>query len=191
MSNDPLLSPDVSAGLQDEPEQKPAPLARDLLDLVAAIKWIEGEAAASRVSAGDSPAAIERIEDIAFALRERQVEAALCDALEAATREVAEIITHGEVVAERVQSAVRLLRALADRIAAAAANAAIVPVPTPAEAAESTAAAAAHTGAARVDRGGDASTDAAPTGAIPRPASVDSLAALRALSEEELIALFS
>jgi hypothetical protein len=190
MSNDPLLSPDVSAGLRDEPEQKPAPLARDLLDLVATIKWIEGEAAANRVPARDGVAAIERIEDIAVALRERQVEAPLCDALEAATRKVAQSITHGEAVAERVLSAFRLLHALAERIAAA--DAAMAPVPTAAEAAEPTAATAAHTGAApRVDRGSDASTDAAPTGAIPRPASVDSLAALPALSEEELIALFS
>jgi hypothetical protein len=186
MSSDPLPLPDVSAGLRDEPDQKPARFARDLLDLRAAIKWIEGAAAPNKTPAPDGLAAVERIEDIAFTLRERQVDAALCDTLEAATREVSEIITHSEAAAERVQSAFKLLRALAGRIDAivatatavtgpvvritAAADAAVAPIPAVIEA---------------------AGQEPRRTAAVPPPAAIDSLAALHTLSEEELIALFS
>jgi hypothetical protein len=187
MSNDPLPLPDVSAGLRDEPDQIPVRLARDLLDLRAAIKWIEDAAAPNQTPAPDGLAAVERIVDIAFTLREREVDAALCDALEAATREVSEIITRSKAAAEGVQSAFKLLRALAERIDTIVATATAVAGPVV------RIMAAAHAGAGQAaDRGGGrASEDAALAAAVPRPAPNDSLAALRALSEEELIALFS
>ncbi len=98
-------------------------------------------------------------------MRECAVDAALCDALEAAIREIADVVARGEAAAERAHSASKLLPVLAERI-----NTMIA--------------------AAATDCGSKASADAPRASAVPRAAS-DLLAALRALSEEELIALFS
>ncbi len=165
MSNNPQPFSEGSASLREDGDDKAAGLVRDLFDLAAAIKWIEGEVAAGATPAADALAAIERIQDIAFALRECAVDAALCDALEAAIREIADVVARGEAAAERAHSASKLLPVLAERI-----NTMIA--------------------AAATDCGSKASADAPRASAVPRAAS-DLLAALRALSEEELIALFS
>lgn len=96
MSDDLPLSV-ASARMRSTKNAQPAGLADELLDLAAAIKWVEGQVGgqviaqvmASKASAGDGLAAVERIQDIAFALRECAVDAALCDALQAATQDVA------------------------------------------------------------------------------------------------------
>jgi hypothetical protein len=198
MSDDPALSV-ASARPRSAENAQPAGLAEDLLDLAAAIKWVEGRVMASKASARDGLAAIERIQDVAFALRECAVDAALCDALETATREVAEIIAENEAAAERAQSASKLLGVLADRIgamienAAEAANEGAPAAPPPATVAQ-----AAPGDAARdADRNSAASdsdasrSDAARPSAMPPFAANDALATLRTLSAEELIALFS
>lgn len=185
MSNDPAPSSDeLWADRQNRSDQKNVGLAGDLRDLGAAMRRVAGETAANRSPAADALAAIERIQDIAFALRECAVDAALCDALEAATREVAEAVARGEAAAQRLQAGFKLLGVLTDRVeamiaGAAAAGGSVVQI-TAAEGA----AIAANPPTAEID-------DAARPPAIPGRAASDSLAALRALSAEELIALFS
>ena len=117
-------------------------------------------------------------------LRECAVDAALCDALEAATREVAEAVARGEAAAQRLQAGFKLLGILTDRVEAMIASAAAAGGSVVRITAAEDAAIAANPPAAEID-------DAARPPAIPRRAASDSLAALRALSAEELIALFS
>jgi hypothetical protein len=166
MPDNPQPRSDVAASPLDEADNKSVRLVRDLFDLAAAIKWIEGELTASATPAADGPAAVERLQDIAMALRERAVDAALCDALEAAAHEMADVVARGEAGAERALRASKLLPVLANRIGAMIA-------------------------AAAADGGGEAFADPPGAPAIPRPAASDLLTALRLLSEEELIALFS
>ena len=164
MSNDPAPSSDeLWADRRDRTDQKTAGLAGDLRDLGAAV---------------------ERIQDIAFALRECAVDAALCDALEAAAREVAEAVARGEAAGQRLQAGFKLLGVLTDRVEAMIASAAPAGGPLLRITATEDAAIAANPPAAEVD-------DAARPPAVPRRAASESLAALRALSAEELIALFS
>jgi hypothetical protein len=204
----------------------PAGLARDLIDLAAAIEWVEAELAASGTPAPDGLAAVERIQDIAFALRECEVDATLCDALEAAIRKLGDVVARSDAAAERVQSAAALLRIPARRINAmialaaaiagpgveplAVAPAAVGPAaaqtdraikdepaadlferetPPPAERAVAEARGDDHVAEAVHSQPSDDRARVLP--AIPRPAFNGPLAALGALSEEELIALFS
>ncbi len=119
----------VEAAVRGDPlPQIPAALAREFGDLAAAIGRIEAEIAATGMPAGDGLAAAaagaaERIQDVAFALREREVDAALCDALEAAIGEVGAAFTRSDAAAERAQSAAALLRELSGRIDALIAHA--------------------------------------------------------------------
>jgi len=184
MSNDPAPSSDeLWADRRDRPDQKTAGLAGDLRDLGAAMRRVAGETATKGSPAADARAAVERIQDIAFALRECAVDAALCDALEAATREVAEAVARGEAAAQRLQAGFKLLGILTDRVEAMIASAAAAGGSVVRITAAEDAAIAANPPTAEVD--------AARPPAIPRKAASDSLAALRALSAEELIALFS
>jgi len=91
-------------------------LCRDLIDLAAAIGRIEAELAAGTAQALDVLAASERIQDIAFALREREVSAALCDALDAAAREVADACARNDATAQHASQAAALLRDLGARV---------------------------------------------------------------------------
>jgi hypothetical protein len=166
MPNNPQPRSAVAASPVSEGDDKTARVVRDLFDLAAAVKRIEGELTASAVPAADGPAAVERLWDIAMVLRERAADAALCDALEAATREIADVVAGTEAVAERALRASKLLPLLASRIGAMIA-------------------------AAAADRGGEACADAPADPRIPERAASDLLTALSALSEEELIALFS
>jgi hypothetical protein len=226
MSDDPPLSV-ASARPCSVENAQPAGLADELLDLAAAIKWVEGQVGggvwagvmASKASAGDGLAAVERIQDITVALRECAVDAALCDSLEAAARDVADVISRNEAAAERAQSASKLLGVLADRIGAMIENAgqaagegapaapppAAVVQAAPADAArdadrDSTPSDsdAAHIDAAPSDAAPSdaalsdaAQGDAARRSGMPPFAANDPLATLRTLSAEELIALFS
>lgn len=227
------------------PPQVPTAFARGLADLAALIGRIEAMLAPSASSSADIHFAIERIQDIATAVRKRDVEAALCDLLEAALREVGDAIVCGDAAASRAASAVHLLRDLARRVdemmallAAAQAGAAhpagdatpqsaiaqsddtapvieaarpadkpapsepkeeprdlfeplSLPVPSPLEAASATPPAVEPPPAEAVPQPRiDVDLD---IGAAARPVSrvSDPLAPLFALSEEELIALFS
>ncbi len=101
--------------LGDPPLQSPS-RSRDLAELAAAINRIKAEIATSDAPESNGLAAAERIQDIAFALRERDVDAALCDALEAALREIGVAFALNEAATERARKSADLLREHAGRI---------------------------------------------------------------------------
>jgi len=126
MSSGPLPSLESSvAARQDEltavhdtsQTRMPAALTRALADFAAAIAQIETVLAANENSAAaDVHFAAERIHDIAAALRQREVEAALCDALEAAMREIGDAIVRHDAASARATGAAPLLKELAQRV---------------------------------------------------------------------------
>jgi hypothetical protein len=120
----------------DAPAELPAAFARNLADLAAAIGQVEAVIAAGAAPAADGLAASERIQDIAFALREREIDAALCDALETALYELGEAFAHSDAAAERAQSAAALLRGLQASVSTMIALAAASPAAEPARVAE-------------------------------------------------------
>jgi hypothetical protein len=69
----------------------------------------------SRVVVPEVHFAVEHIQDIATALRQREVEATLCDTLETAIRAIGDAIVCNDAAAARAQGAVALLRDLAHR----------------------------------------------------------------------------
>lgn len=93
-----------------------AALVRDLADLAATLVQIEALLASGPSAGSDVHFVIERIQDIAAALRQRDVAAALCDTLEAAAREVGDAIVRRDAAAERALSAAVALRELAHRV---------------------------------------------------------------------------
>jgi hypothetical protein len=105
----------VEAAIRGE-TAAPAPVADDLLEIAAAIERLEAAIAAGAVQAGDVSAAIERIQDIAFMLHERSVETSLCDALDAAVRDMSRACRHPDVTADDASDATELVRALAGRL---------------------------------------------------------------------------
>ncbi len=107
----------LDAAMRGDPRpQIPASLARGLAELATAIQQIEAILLASGSSAADVHFAVDRVQDIAMALRQREVEAALCDTLEAAIREVGDAIVRDDAAATRARSAAALLRDLAHRV---------------------------------------------------------------------------
>lgn len=90
--------------------------ACDLAELAAALAEIEALFSAGTGEIPDAAAAVERIADIAFVLHEREVEPSLCDALDAAMRDLNEANAHNRASAQRAHEAVELLRALARRL---------------------------------------------------------------------------
>jgi hypothetical protein len=87
-----------------------------LADLAAVIERLEALIATDAALAPDGSAAIERIADIAFVLHERDVEPSLCDALDAAVREVSESGRLKSATAQRTREAAALLRELSRRV---------------------------------------------------------------------------
>jgi hypothetical protein len=90
----------------------PNPFADDLAQLAAAIGQVEAVIAAGGAPAAGGLAASERIQDIAFALREREIDSVLCEALESALFELGDAFAQHDAAAERAQSAAALLRGL-------------------------------------------------------------------------------
>jgi hypothetical protein len=86
----------------------------DLADLAAAIERLEALMATG--PGLDGSAAVERIADIAFVLHEREVEASLCDALDAAVREISDAGLLKSAGTQRTQEAAELLRDLSRRV---------------------------------------------------------------------------
>lgn len=88
-----------------------------LVDIVAAIARVESVLAAGlEAAAGSDSGALERIADIAFVLHEREVERSLCDALDAAVREMGGMCAQHQVQIEILRKAADLLRALSTRV---------------------------------------------------------------------------
>jgi len=109
----------VEAVIRGDPSpHAPAVLVGDLIEIAAAIDRIEAEIATGKTQASDVLGAVERIQDIAFVLHERPVEATLCDALDAAIREISDAFAHSNSTAESARKATELLQALTSRIGA-------------------------------------------------------------------------
>jgi hypothetical protein len=105
-----------AATRENTPSHQPAALVRSLIDLAAAIEQVATALAASGSPTSADLYAAERIQDIAMALRRREVDAALCDALEAGAREVGDAIVRNGAAVARVLSAASLLHDLARRV---------------------------------------------------------------------------
>ena len=114
-----------------EPLEASADISGRLPGLLATIEQIEAVLRPGDNSAPDVHFAIEHIQDIAMALRQREVEPALCDTLEAAIREVGDSIVRNDAAAARAQGATALLRDLARRVTDLIALAASVEEPAP------------------------------------------------------------
>lgn len=89
----------------------------DLVEIADALDRLHGEIAVGEARTPDISGAIERIQDIAFVLHERPVEQTLCDALDAAIREIAGAQAADSTV-QSVSGMAQLIAALADRVRA-------------------------------------------------------------------------
>jgi hypothetical protein len=106
----------LEAAVREAPSQVSAGMLRGLAEFAAAIKQIESMLSANEAPSPDVHFAIEHMQDVAMALRSRDVEAALCDALDGAIRQVGDAIVRGEAAAARTHSAAALLGELAGQI---------------------------------------------------------------------------
>jgi hypothetical protein len=118
MSTDPI---GVAFGRDDTAFEARAPQnaadsSNELTGIATAIERVEALLAACG-PAPESTDAVERIADIAFVLHERDVEASLCDALDAAVRELGNANTVKQANVQHVRQAAELLRDLSLRVA--------------------------------------------------------------------------
>jgi hypothetical protein len=90
--------------------------AYELTGIAMAIERVEALLAACGPAPENSDA-IERIADIAFVLHERDVEASLCDALDAAVRELSNVNAVKQTNVQHVRQAAELVRELSHRVA--------------------------------------------------------------------------
>jgi hypothetical protein len=93
-----------------------AALTKGLSDLSAIVIQAEALLRAQGMLKGDVHFAVERIHDVALALRMRDVNAALCDTLDASVREVGDAVVRHEAAATGALSAAALLRDILNRI---------------------------------------------------------------------------
>jgi hypothetical protein len=98
------------------PSLAPAALAKGLADLTAIVTQVEALLRAQRILKGDAHFAVERIHDVAMALRMRDVDSTLCDMLDASVREVGDAVVRHEAAATGTLSAAALLRDIMRRI---------------------------------------------------------------------------
>jgi hypothetical protein len=104
----------VEAAIRGETAPQPAARAGtgELIEIAAAIDRIAAAIAAGAPRASDTAAAVERIQDIAFMLHERPLEATLHDSFDAAVRELAAAVARPDSAAD----ATDLLQTLARRV---------------------------------------------------------------------------
>jgi hypothetical protein len=89
---------------------------RDLTGIAAAIEQAREVVAAEATPASDLAGALERIQDIAFTLRERAVDASLCDAVDAALRDIANACRPHRANGKSTDGAAELLQDIAGRV---------------------------------------------------------------------------
>jgi hypothetical protein len=94
----------------------PAALAKGLADLTAIVTQAEALLRAQGALKGDVHFAVERIADVAMALRMRDVDSALCDTLDASVGEVGDAVVRHEAAATGALSAAALLRDVVRRL---------------------------------------------------------------------------
>lgn len=109
-------SPANGEGQAPGDRARAAARANDLAELASALAQVEALVAVGAEAGPDAAAAVERIADIAFVLHEREVESSLCDALDAAMREISEANARNRASVQRAHEAAELLRALAQRL---------------------------------------------------------------------------
>ena len=121
----------VEAALRGEPSPHGSETqAGEFTDVAAAIDGIAAEIATNKAPPPDTFAALERIQDIAFVLHERPVEQTLCDALDAALRDVSDALVQSARALEGTHQAAEQLPALANRVRAMnAGSAPAAPIP--------------------------------------------------------------
>ncbi len=118
----------------DSPVEEPGRSTDGLADVAMTVRQIESILQANGTLAPEVHFAVERIHDVAMALRMREVDAALCDSLEASIREVGDAIVRNDAAAARSLSAAALLCDLSQRIDQMMPHAAFAaPVPASAE----------------------------------------------------------
>ena len=122
----------VEAALRGEPSPHGSETqAGEFTDVAAAIDGIAAEIATNKAPPPDTFAALERIQDIAFVLHERPVEQTLCDALDAALRDVSDALVQSARALERTHQAAEQLQVLANRVRAMIAGSApVAPIPS-------------------------------------------------------------
>jgi uncharacterized protein YoxC len=98
------------------PDPASAALAKGLSDLTEIVTQAEALLRAQGTLKGDVHFAVERIHDVALALRMHDVNAALCDTLEASVREVGDAVVRHEAAATGALSAAALLGDIMHRI---------------------------------------------------------------------------
>lgn len=118
MSTDPsgAVTGRVDAAAADSRHRFAAVSARDLAEIATAIKRIEALIGADATPSPENSDALERIADIAFVLHERDVEASLCDALDAAVRKIGGAAALKQASAQRARQAAELLRGVSRRV---------------------------------------------------------------------------
>ena len=104
------------AAADDSPALGSTALANGFARVAATIRQIEAVLKTNGALALEVHFAIERIQDVAMALRMREVDTALCDTLEASIREVGDAIVRNDAAAARTQGAAALLCDLGKRI---------------------------------------------------------------------------
>jgi uncharacterized protein YoxC len=112
----PIERAEQLAASERVPTLAPAALAKGLADLTAIVTQAEALLRAQGTLKGDVHFAVERIHDVAMALRMRDVDTALCDTLEASVREVGDAVVRHEAAATGALSAAALLRDVMHRI---------------------------------------------------------------------------
>lgn len=100
----------------DVPPQSSAIPSADLTAMAATIERIRGAVAAAGLPMSGIGSAAERISDISFSLRERSVDATLCDALDAAAREISETCASRAAEDDHARGVAESLRDLAGRV---------------------------------------------------------------------------
>lgn len=110
------LAPLKSTTLEGPPSEASASFAHALAAVATAIHQIENMLAANAGAAPDVYFAVERVQDIAMALRQREVDAVLCDGLEEAIREIGDATVRHDAAMSRVAGAAALLCELARRV---------------------------------------------------------------------------
>ena len=93
-----------------------ATMLQGLGDLARAIEQSEAVFLAAGDSAANDFLAVQRIQDIGMALRRRDVEPALCDALDEAAREIGDAMVRGNAAMVGKLSSASLLRDLRERV---------------------------------------------------------------------------
>jgi hypothetical protein len=107
----------IEAAIRGDAGPQPRAAGGDLAEIADALDRLRAEIAAREARVPNISGAIERIQDIAFVLHERPVEQTLCDALDAAIREIAGALAADSAV-QGGSGMAQLIAALADRVRA-------------------------------------------------------------------------